>query len=322
LIVSGFVIQCIYGARLYKSSRKINSTRVRSGSSDPLDIGNTVRIFSKNFGNECVRHKNYGLQINVMNTSDQQLMNDSAFVVRAGLAGGSSISFEAVNKPSHYVRHKSSRVQIDRYQSGSLFRQDASWYVRSPRDPYQSTGMVSFESYNYPGRFFRHEDGWLIWSHSQGSDSRWPEDATWKVEFADDRVVTMEVGALLRAASTHDNATLNYTKSLHFGHTHTEETNQEFYVKAEAEAEGMIRLWSARVKAETGYTYSSGRSFNFDRSYNETVQFVANPGSDAYVYQLFMDATTANGKPLEWLGPVVLTGVPLPTVVRWPADFQ
>lgn len=332
LIVWGCVTCCAYRVRKTRivktSASEKGSVGAQSGSRDaPLDIGNVVRIFSKNYGKSCMRHQGYNLQLHVMDTNDHLLMNDSAFVVRAGLAGGSSISFESVNYPSHYIRHKSDRVidrvKISRYESGRRFRQDASWYARAPRDPYSSTGMVSFESYNYPGKFIRH--GWReIWSHSssQGYTPTWPEDSTWKVEFANDRVATIETGALLRAASFHANATLNYTKTLSFGHTHTEETNHEFYAQVEAESEGMIQLWKTRVKAETGYTYGSARSFTFDRSYTEEIHFLAHPGTDAFVYQLFMDATTTDGKPLEWLGPVVLTGVPLPTVVRWPTDFE
>jgi len=103
---------------------------------------------------------------------------DSSFIVRSGLAGSGSISFESKNFPNHFLRHLHRNILLHKYDGSSLFRKDASFYVRSPL--FHSSGFNSYESYNLPNHYLRHMGFRLRVDKLAGGVFR--QDATWKLE--------------------------------------------------------------------------------------------------------------------------------------------
>ena len=66
-------------------------------------------------------------------------------------------SFESVNFPGYFVRHRVALGEISRLDPASMLdRLDASWIVRPALSG--TGGAVSFESVNYPGTYLRHQN--------------------------------------------------------------------------------------------------------------------------------------------------------------------
>ena len=76
-------------------------------------------------------------------------------------------SFESVNFPNHFVRHRFSLGELTRINV-DLDRQDASFIVRRSLTGQQ--GAVSFESVNYPGYFLRHQSFRILLHKNDRSD--------------------------------------------------------------------------------------------------------------------------------------------------------
>ena len=74
-----------------------------------------------------------------------------------GLAGR-GVSFQSVNFPNRYLRHRNAQVWLDPFQNNNLFKADAS-FIRRPG--LADGSKTSFESVNFPGRFLRHRNSLL-----------------------------------------------------------------------------------------------------------------------------------------------------------------
>ncbi len=83
---------------------------------------------------------------------------DSQWIIRAGLASTAGVSFESVNFPGHYLRHRNGEIWDDRNDNTALFRSDATWYRRAGL---ANSAQVSFESYNIAGNYIRHRSSLL-----------------------------------------------------------------------------------------------------------------------------------------------------------------
>lgn len=87
-----------------------------------------------------------------------------------------SSSFQSVNYPNMYIRHKSGEVYIEPIQS-ELDRKDAS-FVLVPG--LYNEVYFSFRSVNYPKLFLRHQNGRIKLHQPNGSNLFW-KDATFKI---------------------------------------------------------------------------------------------------------------------------------------------
>jgi hypothetical protein len=90
-----------------------------------------------------------------------------------GLANSSAVSFQSVNFPNSYLRHRNGEIWLDVNDNSSLFKADATFYKRAGL---ANSAYVSFESYNFPGRYIRHRNS-LLYNES-GSGALFNSDAT------------------------------------------------------------------------------------------------------------------------------------------------
>jgi non-reducing end alpha-L-arabinofuranosidase len=107
---------------------------------------------------------------------------DASWIVRAGLASASCVSFESADEPGRYLRHVNFRMHSQRPDGTALFRADATFCPTSGRS---GTG-TSFASYNYPSRYLRHFRDILYIAADGGSNSwdardLWAADVSWRV---------------------------------------------------------------------------------------------------------------------------------------------
>jgi hypothetical protein len=128
-----------------------------------LQQGSTVALQSLNYPNLFVRHQNFF--VNLTTVSSNLDREDSAFVVRAGLAGR-GFSFESVNYPGHFLRHQGFRLKLARLESHPLFSNDATF---NPRPGLADSRGLSLESVNYPGYFIRHANSELVLIKGNGN---------------------------------------------------------------------------------------------------------------------------------------------------------
>lgn len=132
--------------------------------------GGTInRWLSSNIAGNYVRHMNGRGRIDPNVTP----LADSQFLMVPGLANPSAVSFESINFPNAYLRHRNGEIWLDAYDGSALFKSDATFYKRPGL---ANSNYVSFESFNFPGSYIRHRNS-LLYSES-GSGSLFNSDAT------------------------------------------------------------------------------------------------------------------------------------------------
>lgn len=122
-----------------------------------------------------VRHQDFRAKVTpVASELDRK---DATFRLMPGLASGTAVSFEAVNFPGYFLRHRNFELVLAARGSDASFRADATFRRRPGlADP----SLVSFESENYPGHFLRHLSGLL--SLERGEDAAFARDATFRLQ--------------------------------------------------------------------------------------------------------------------------------------------
>jgi len=107
---------------------------------------------------------------------------DATWIVQAGLANRSCVSFESANDPGDYLRHFDFELYLDPNDGSSQFAQDATF---CPQVGNSGEGY-SFQSVNYPYEYIRHYD-YVVYIASDGgrnpwdASRLWPDDTTWLV---------------------------------------------------------------------------------------------------------------------------------------------
>jgi Alpha-L-arabinofuranosidase B (ABFB) domain len=107
---------------------------------------------------------------------------DATWIVQAGLADSSCVSFESANDPGQYLRHFDFELYLDPDDGGSQFAQDATFCPQSGN----SGQGYSFQSVNYPYKYIRHYN-YVVYIASDGGSNPWdnsrlwPDDTTWLV---------------------------------------------------------------------------------------------------------------------------------------------
>ncbi len=87
--------------------------------------------------------------------------------IRTDLVKNGRSSFESVNVPGHFIRHRNSLGDLTPLSS-DLDRADAAFIMRSGLSGVP--GSVSFESVNFPGRYLRHQNYRLILSPAEATE--------------------------------------------------------------------------------------------------------------------------------------------------------
>ena len=147
-----------------------------SGSPTPTPIGTVNRISSYNFPAYYIRHLGVGAQATI--ASNLSPVEDSQWKVVPGLADSSCVSFESVNYPGYFLRHRNYLIYLDQNDGSTTFKADATFReVAGLKD----SSWKSYQSYNYPSRYLRHQSFLLrIDPISASSSDLDKQDATFK----------------------------------------------------------------------------------------------------------------------------------------------
>jgi hypothetical protein len=114
----------------------------------PSPTGAIRRIRSYNYS-RYLRHQGFRARIDE-NVSPIQ---DSQFRVVPGLSSAGAVSFESVNFPGRFLRHRNNEIWLDASDGSGAFRATATWHRRAGL---ASGSWSSYESYNTPGQYMRH----------------------------------------------------------------------------------------------------------------------------------------------------------------------
>jgi non-reducing end alpha-L-arabinofuranosidase len=105
---------------------------------------------------------------------------DATWIVHAGLADSSCVSFESANDSGQYLRHSNFELYLNTNDGSSQFAQDATFCSQ----PGNSGRGVSLESWNFPSKFIRHYNFTVYIAGNGGSNAwdtgnLWSQDTSW-----------------------------------------------------------------------------------------------------------------------------------------------
>jgi hypothetical protein len=133
---------------------------------------NGHKIWSVGYPDHFIRHMDYRGRID----SDVYPYNDALWIIRPGLANNNGVSFESIDFPGYYLRHRNWEIWLEKYDGSDLFKKDATWI--------QKSGLcgqgTSFESCNYPGKYIRHSSFLLYLTECTNTLDK--QDASFVVE--------------------------------------------------------------------------------------------------------------------------------------------
>ncbi|AEV85632.1 alpha-N-arabinofuranosidase [Actinoplanes sp. SE50] len=107
---------------------------------------------------------------------------NASWIVRAGLANSSCVSFESRNTSGNYLRHRNYQLTLAANDGSALFSQDATFCPQAGRNGQGN----SFASVNYPDRFIRHYANNVYIASNGGTNAfdsatSWTDDVSWVV---------------------------------------------------------------------------------------------------------------------------------------------
>jgi hypothetical protein len=145
----------------------------------------SLRVTTAGYTDRSLRHQDGAALTAVVNDSSADLLKqDATFTVRAGLADATCYSFESVNFPGQFLRHRNWRVYKDANDNTDLYKKDATFCAQAPRAG--GTNNVSLASYNIAGAYLRHYGG-VVYIAVSGGSNQWDAagsfdaDTTWNV---------------------------------------------------------------------------------------------------------------------------------------------
>jgi hypothetical protein len=135
--------------------------------------GSVRRIRSFNY-TRYLRHQGFRARIDE-NVSPVQ---DSEFRVVPGLASSSAVSFESVNFPGRFLRHRSNNeIWLDANDGSAAFRNNATWHRRAGL---ANSSWSSYESFDSPAQYLRHSNFLMVRGMVAGTLQQ--ADATFREE--------------------------------------------------------------------------------------------------------------------------------------------
>jgi hypothetical protein len=107
---------------------------------------------------------------------------DATWIVRAGLANSSCVSFESANDSGQFLRHSNFELFLNPNDGSSQFAQDATFCVQ----PGNSGQGDSFQSVNFTNKYIRHFNFTAYIASDGGSNAwdsatSWADDTSWAV---------------------------------------------------------------------------------------------------------------------------------------------
>ncbi|MGO4753466.1 AbfB domain-containing protein, partial [Streptomyces sp. 2MCAF27] len=99
---------------------------------------------------------------------------DATWIVRAGLANTSCLSFESVDKPGQFLRHYNYQLNLNFDDGGSNFAKDATF---CPTAGNSGVG-TSFQSVNFLTKYLRHYN-YTVYIASNGGSNAWDSTTSW-----------------------------------------------------------------------------------------------------------------------------------------------
>ena len=132
---------------------------------------------------ECIRHKEGRAVLSPIGKSSVTFdINDATWIVCAGLADPSGVSFESKNYPGGFLRHRNGVLYQERNDGAEQFAQDATFLP----EPGKNGRGVSLAAFNFPDRFIRHFGGELFIASEGGPEpwaivESWADDVSWLV---------------------------------------------------------------------------------------------------------------------------------------------
>ncbi|MGH6656843.1 MAG: AbfB domain-containing protein, partial [Actinocrinis sp.] len=100
--------------------------------------------------------------------------SDATWIVHAGLANSSCVSFESANDAGHYLRHSNFELYLNANDNSSQFAQDATF---CPQSGNNGQG-VSLQSVNYTNKYIRHYN-FTVYVASDGGSNAWDSATSW-----------------------------------------------------------------------------------------------------------------------------------------------
>ncbi|MFK3985669.1 glycoside hydrolase family 43 protein [Micromonospora sp. NPDC050397] len=135
-----------------------------------------VRLKSSNFPDRFVRHAD---NLGRLDPYPFDPYQDQMWRMVPGLADSAGVSFQSVNYPSRYLRHRNYEVWLDANDGTAAFHADATFYRGAGL---ADSAWSSFRSYNVPDRYLRHSNYVLrIDPLSSTSSAADRQDATFRV---------------------------------------------------------------------------------------------------------------------------------------------
>jgi hypothetical protein len=134
---------------------------------------------------DYVRHDDSDSNVVISNIASSSSATDKAdatWIVRAGLANSSCVSFESANASGQYLRHQNYQLHLSGNDGSSTFTQDATF---CPQSGHNGQGY-SFQSVNYTNRYLRHYNYTVYIASNGGSNTfdsatSWNDDTSWLV---------------------------------------------------------------------------------------------------------------------------------------------
>jgi hypothetical protein len=128
---------------------------------------------------QSLNYPDYYLTVSENHAYIMHIHGSSAkWIIRKGL-NGRGISLESVNKPGQFLRHQGYRLKLHKDDGTALFKDDASFEIRSSI-AVRGSGYVSLESLNFPNFFIRHKN-YEAWIDPRIQQTLYEEDASFKI---------------------------------------------------------------------------------------------------------------------------------------------
>jgi hypothetical protein len=127
--------------------------------------------------NDYLRHDDADTKVVISNINSSSSATDKAdasWIVRAGLANTSCVSFESANNPGQFLRHYNYELYLNTDNGASTFAQDATFCPTSGN----SGQGTSFRSVNYPTKYIRHYN-YTVYIASNGGSNAWDSTSSW-----------------------------------------------------------------------------------------------------------------------------------------------
>jgi hypothetical protein len=125
------------------TTRPPATTRPATPAPVSLIVGSTVGLEAADRAGHRVRHRDFRGRLEPIGRREGP---DAAFRVRTGAADNGCVSFEAVNFPGYYLRHRNFEIRLDRNDGSALFREDATFCAVTIRQG----AALALRSKNYP----------------------------------------------------------------------------------------------------------------------------------------------------------------------------